>query len=104
MSQISVHNGLGILDPTGVTDEQRALLGPRQTQALDKLIAAVEEEARIAFENKGMPTAMHEARLRLARAKKHLAMVRPPMSQADLMRQQQRQDWINRGVTPPDGL
>lgn len=99
-----VYNGHGILDPAGVSAEDRANLSPEQTKHLDRLIEAVDYEAGLALQAKELPQNIHNARLALERCKKRLNTMRPPVTQADLVRASIRQSYIDRGLPPPSNL
>ena len=101
---IEVVDGHGVLNLAGITAEQRAALSPERADLLDALELAIEHEQHIASEAKTMPDAIWKARQKLAAAQKHLSFVRPPVSQADLLRQQIIQERRDRNLPLPDAL
>ena len=101
---MNITDKFGRLNPAGVTEEQRALLDPTQLAALDALAEAIETEQKTAEKARGVPDAVHKAKLRVNAATRELNRLRPPLTQSDLVRQQIRQDRIDRGLPIPDRL
>ena len=101
---MNISDKFGRPNPAGVTKAQRALLDPTQLAALDALAAAIEHEQKTAEKARGVPDAIHKARLRVNAAQREWNRLRPPLNQADLVRQQIRQDRIDRGLPIPERL